>query len=347
MSMSLAHPLIREDVERVAACLERLQALQGAHLLLTGGTGFFGKWLLALCDGLNEQGWNLRVTVISRDPQRFLDSEPHYRSCSWLHWQVADIRDLSAVQLRADYLLHAATDSSVAGQTDRLALFDTLYHGTRETLELAVRSGVRRVLLTGSGAQYGDGLEEGGWREVDTRACASFDARQVYGEGKRVAEMLGALYAERHAFDVVHTRGFAFVGPGLPLDAHFAVGNFIRDALFRERIVLASAGLALRSYLYGADLAGWLLTLLARGEGGTVYNIGSDQALSIADLARRTGALLAPGKPLEIPAAAPGTQRSRYIPDIQRARGLGLEVWTSLDEALLRTARWCEDSAGH
>ncbi|KAF1053175.1 MAG: dTDP-glucose 4,6-dehydratase [Stenotrophomonas maltophilia] len=344
-SLSLASPQIRADIQHVAAQLSGLETLRNTHLLITGGTGFFGKWLLALCDGLVEQGWNLRVTVISRDPQRFLAIEPHYRRCRWLNWCQADIRDLSAIDLRADFLLHAATDSSVAGQADRLALLDTLYHGTREVLELAVRSGVQRVLLTGSGAQYGAGLQEGGWKEDASAACDSHDARQVYGEGKRVAEMLAAIYASRHGFDVINTRGFAFAGPGLPLDAHFAIGNFIRDALFRPRISLNSAGLMKRSYLYGADLAGWLLTLLARGEGGTVYNVGSDQALSIAELARRTGALLAPGKPVDIPTSPAAAPHSVYVPDIGRARALGLDVWTSLDQALLRTAHWCREGA--
>jgi nucleoside-diphosphate-sugar epimerase len=345
MALCLEDPLIRDDILRIIGRLSGLEVLRDRHLLLTGGTGFFGKWLLALCDGLNQQGWNLRVTVISREPTRFLQAQPYYRHCAWLGWLAADIRQLAGVELRADWLLHAATDSSVVGQADRLALFDTLCQGTREVLELAARSGVRRVLLTGSGAQYGNGLEQGIWHEDDSRACASHDARQVYGEGKRVAEMLGALYAERHGFDVIATRGFAFVGPGLPLNGHFAIGNFIRDALFGQRIVLKSAGLAVRSYLYGADLAGWLLTLLARGESGTVYNIGSDQALSIAELARRVGAELAPGKPVDIPPATGGEPRSLYVPDIRRAQGLGLDVWTPLDEALRRTAGWCRRGA--
>ncbi|TBV10588.1 NAD-dependent epimerase/dehydratase family protein [Stutzerimonas kirkiae] len=345
MGLNLACEPIREDIRRVAEHLRGLEVLRGRHLLLSGGSGFFGKWLLALCDWLNEQGWMLRVTVISRDPERFLALQTHYRSSTWLAWLKADVRALPAQDMQADFLLHAATDSSAAGQADRLALFDTLYQGTRQLLELAARSGVRRVLLTGSGAQYGNALEEGGWSETDTRACASHDALQAYGEGKRVQEMLGALYAERHAFDVVYTRGFAFVGPGLPLNGHFAIGNFIYDALHRERIVLNSSGEALRSYLYGADLAGWLMTLLARGEAGGVYNVGSDQALTIAELARRVGAELAPGKPVEIPSATGSGLRSAYVPDIQRARALGLDVWTPLDQALRRTALWCRHCA--
>lgn len=338
-SMSLANPLIREDIQRIAARLPSLEALRDRHLLLTGGTGFFGKWLLALCEWLDEQGWNLRVTVISRDPERFLRAQPRYRQCPWLRWLAADIRNLPITDMQADFLLHAATDSSVTGQADRLALFDTLYQGTRQVLELAVRSGVSRVLLTGSGAQYGNALHNGGWSESDSRACASHEAHQVYGEGKRVQEMLGAIYADRHGFDVVHTRGFAFGGPGLPLDAHFAIGNFVRDALHRDAIVLDSAGDAIRSYLHGADLAAWLLFLLVNGKPGEVYNVGSDEAISIAELAARVGSRLAPHKPVRI-SGEPGDTRSHYVPDIGKARALGLDVWTTLGESIDSMGRW-------
>lgn len=339
MPVSLANPLIREDLQGIFGHLGGLDALRGGHLLLSGGTGFFGKWLLALCDLLNEQGWGLRVTVLSRDPQRFLSAEPRYRDCDWLNWITADMRQLQAQDLRADFLLHAATDASLTGQVDRLKLLDDLYEGSRRVLDLAVRSGVRRVLTIGSGAQYGvpagDRL-----REDDARACSSTDPSQVYGEAKRLQEMLAALYAERHGLEVVFSRCFAFLGAGLPLDTHFAVGNFIRDALYRERIILNSSGEALRSYLYGADLAGWLLCLLAGGQNGKVYNVGSDAALSIADLARRVGALLAPDKPVQIGTATGNNLRSAYVPDISPARELGLSVWTPLDEAILRTAAW-------
>lgn len=343
MSVSLANPLIREDLQGIFSHLGGLEALRGARLLLSGGTGFFGKWLLALCDLLNEQGWDLRVTVLSRDPQRFLNAVPRYRNCAWLSWITADIRQLQAHQLRADFLLHAATDASLAGQADRLKLLDDLYEGSRRVLDLAVRSGVRRVLTVGSGAQYGIAVGDR-LREDDARACSSTDPSQVYGEAKRLQEMLAALYAERHGLEVVFSRCFAFLGAGLPLDTHFAIGNFIRDALYRERIVLNSSGEALRSYLYGADLAGWLLCLLAGGQNGKIYNVGSDAALSIADLARRVGALLAPDKPVQIGVAGGNNLRSAYVPDICAARELGLTVWTPLDEAILRTAAWARQA---
>lgn len=340
MQMNLGCKIVRDDIFRVSQYLNALESLRGRHLLIAGGTGFFGRWMLALCDGLNEQGWGLRVTVISRNPGAFLAEQPYYQDCSWLAWLGADICALPAVDSRFDYLIFAATDSSLAGQADRLKLFDQMYQGARQIFEFAVRHGVSRVLLAGSGAQYGRSQGDNPFSEADSCACNSNDAAQVYGEGKRVQEMLGALYAERYGIEVVHTRGFAFVGPGLPMNGHFAIGNFIRDALYAERIVLNSSGLALRSYLYGADLAGWLLTLLARGAAGGVYNVGSDQAISIADLARRVCSVLSPGKLVDIPNDSGEGIRSRYVPDIRLAKDLGLGVWTPLDLALKQTASW-------
>jgi len=152
-------------------------------------------------------------------------------------------------------------------------------------------------------------------------------------------ELLGTLSGLR----CVTARCFAFSGPGLPTDGHFALGNFVRDALAAEAISVQGDGTPLRSYLHGADLAVWLLTLLTLGEAGTAYNVGSDEALSIAELATRIRDTLAPHKPVQIQKQAPieGMQaKQRYVPGIERARALGLAPWTSLEDSVKAAAAY-------
>lgn len=315
--------------------------LAGRHLLITGGTGFFGRWLLAALSKLNQQGNDISVTIASRDPARFLALHPGYRDCAWLNWLAGDIRSLRTLPGRpADLILHAAADTSAAAQANPLELFDTLIEGARRVFDLAVSSRVARVLVTGSGAQYGAAPDCGGISESYSGACASNAVASAYGEGKRAQETLAALYAQHHGLEVVMTRCFAFAGPGLPLDGHFAIGNFVRDALQSDEIVLSSSGEAVRSYLHGADLAVWLLTLLLRGVPGAAYNVGSDQAITIAELAQRVVARIAPHKTLRILGRPDGAARSYYVPDITRAKELGLDVWTSLDSSIDSMADW-------
>ncbi|WP_256579450.1 NAD(P)-dependent oxidoreductase [Pseudomonas sp. YY-1] len=343
-SVSPESSLIRTDLRRIPAALGLAESLAGRHLLMTGGTGFFGKWLLALLYELNRQGAAIEVTLVSRDPTRFLALQPEYRSCTWLHWLVGDVRDLRRLPGRpVELILHAAADTSAAAHADPLTLFDCIVGGARRVLDLAIADGAQRVLLTGSGAQYGV-LSGPGVTETSPGACASNSVDSTYGEAKRAQEVLGAIYAKHYGVDVIMTRCFAFSGAGLPLDAHFAIGNFVRDALWKEAVVLNSSGEALRSYLHGADLAGWLLTLLLRGESGQAYNVGSDQAISIAELARRVLGRVAPGKSLQILGQANGGGRSFYVPDISRARQLGLDIWTSLDASIDSMADWARNS---
>lgn len=334
---------IQADLIRIADILDVHEALSGKHLLLTGATGFFGQWLLALLAVLNREGVGVEVTAVSRAPQRFLVDQPEYADCPWLHWLAGDIRDLQCVPRRSvDLILHAATDTSAAAHARPLELFDSIVGGARRVLDLAERDAAGRVLLTGSGAQYGP-LSVGDLVTEDyLGACPSHSAGSVYGEAKRAQEVLGSIYAKSHGVDVILTRCFAFSGPGLPLDAHFAIGNFVRDALCAGEIVLQSSGQALRSYLYGADLAGWLLKLLVHGDSGRAYNVGSDQGVSIAELAHRVAARVAPDKPVRILGQADCTGRSFYVPDISRARRLGLDVWTPLDASIDRMAEWAK-----
>ena len=123
-----------------------------------------------------------------------------------------------------------------------------------------------------------------------------------------------------YGFDTVIARLFAFVGPLFPLDENFAAGNFIRDALAGGPVQIDGDGTPYRSYLYAADLAIWLWTLLMLGERGTAYNVGSPDAVSIADLARRVVEVAAPRAEIRIAhAAIPGVPAARYIPATDRA----------------------------
>ncbi|MDU9041536.1 NAD(P)-dependent oxidoreductase [Pseudomonas corrugata] len=330
-----------DGLSSILAGLSLQNELAGAHLLLTGGTGFFGRWLLALLCDLNSRGAAITVMIASRNPSRFLTANPEYRECDWISWFTGDIRDLVDLPGRApDLILHAAADTSAAANAHPLELFNTLVEGARRVFDIASRTPSSRVLITGSGAQYGSLSSAAGVHESYSGACASHVAASAYAEGKRAQETLGALYAQCYGIKVVMARCFAFAGPGLPLDGHFAIGNFVRDALYGDDIVLNSSGQAVRSYLHGADLAVWLLTLLVRGEPGVAYNVGSDDAISIADLARRVVARIAPHKPVTVLGRCEDGGRSFYVPDISRARGLGLDVWTSLDASIDSMANW-------
>lgn len=333
-------PLICSDLQRVPASLGLADELAGRHLLLTGCTGFFGKWLLALLYRMNVVGVGVEVTVVSRNPSRFLTSHPRYRDCSWLHWLATDVRELElAVPRPIDLIIHAAADTSAMAHKDPVSLFDSIVFGARRVLDLAVSAGAKRILFTGSGAQYGS-LPESRVTEEYIGACVSNNSGSAYGEAKRAQETLGAIYAKNYGVDVVMTRCFAFSGPGLPLDGHFAIGNFIRDALWEDEVLLKSAGRAVRSYLHGADLAGWLLTILMRGESGQAYNVGSDQSISVGELAHKIVDRIAPGKSVRILGKVDDFERNYYVPDISKARRLGLDVWTSLDDSINSMAEW-------
>ena len=317
-------------------------ALDGKRLLLTGGTGFFGKWLLALLQRLNATGTQVQANVVSRDPTRFLGAHPEHADQAWLHWIAADLRDLGARQDRpVDLVLHAATDTSSRAHEQPLEIFSSIVDGTRCVLEYAHRNGARRLLLTGSGAQYGAIPDGQPAAEAALLACDSLLAQSIYGESKRMQETLAAVYMQQTGIEVVMTRCFAFSGPGLALDGHFAIGNFVRDALSGHGITLNSSGQAVRSYLHGADLAVWLLILLSEGRAGHAYNVGSDRPVSVAELARLVRLQLAPGAPLRILGQADGP-RSYYVPAVDEARALGLAPWTSLEDSIDAMAAWAK-----
>lgn len=332
-----------DDFRRLAAHIDG-SGLDGKTILVSGATGFFGMWMLALFRWLHdERKQQFRVLAISRDPQSFEQKHSWIAGAPWLKWVTGDIREFAFPDEPIDYAIHAATDTSAAAGRSPRVLLESIVGGTRHMLDCAAECDAKRVLLVSSGGAYG-GQATDMPRLVETSHTgpSTMDVGSAYGEGKRMMELLGAIHAHETACEVVSARCFAFVGAGLPLDGHFAIGNFIRDALDKEQIVIRGDGKGVRSYLYAADLAAWLITLLLKGGNREVYNVGSDAEVTIGDLARTVIATLAPSKEVVIEGAASGPGAgNRYIPSINRAREqLGLDAWTSLPLAIERTALW-------
>ncbi len=223
-------------------------------------------------------------------------------------------------------------------------LAEIILTGMRQVLKFARHSGAAKLLFTSSGAVYGrQPAEISHVTEDYAGAPDTMDTRATYGHSKRLAEHLCAL--EQSAGSLCQAkiaRCFAFVGPHLPLDAHFAVGNFIRDGLAGRAIDIQGDGTPLRSYLYAADLAVWLWTILFRGAANHPYNVGSDEAISIAQLAQLVASRFDPAPTVRIAREpVPGAAPAQYVPLCARARHeLGLQVQVALPQAIERTIRW-------
>ncbi len=341
----MPNPLERDLNHILAHTAEVWTELRGARLFVTGGTGFFGCWLLEsfvwACDALH---LDATLTVLTRSPEAFRAKAPHLAGHPAIHLWRGDVRSFVFPEGHFTHVIHGATEASAALNREQpLLMLDTIVDGTRRTLDFAVTAGVKRCLLISSGLIYGaqpatvSHIPESYPGGPDTT-----DPRRVYGEGKRLAELLGTVYARQSGLECTIVRPFAFTGPYLPLDIHFAIGNFIADCIQGRPIQIRGDGTPLRSYLYAADLAIWLWTILVRGESGRAYNAGSEEAVSIAQLAVQVTQSLGSGQPVEIAGKpAPGVPAEHYVPDTARARReLGLEQWISLDEAIRRTAQW-------
>lgn len=330
--------ILDEDLAQVNAALAPLwPRLSGARIFMTGGTGFIGRWML---EALARSGVDAEVTLLSRDPEGFSARAPHLAA----RFQLlrGDVTGFDPPEGSFTHVIHAATDASAAlNAGDPRRMFDTIVTGTRRALDFALDRGAERFFFLSSGAVYGPQpwhvthVSEDWQGAPDPR-----DPRSAYGEGKRAAEMLCTIYARQFGLDTVNARIFALLGPLLSLDIHFAAGNFIRDAIAGRSIRVEGSGEAVRSYLYAADLTVWLWTLLIAGRNGAVFNLGSEEAVSIANLARRTADILgAPGVEI-LGRPDPGWNPGRYVPSTAAIRtALNVAPKTSLDEAIRRTAR--------
>ncbi len=302
-----------------------MNAFDNKHIFITGGTGFFGKSILSCI----RRGFlpKTRFTILSRDPQKFLQTNPEFRDLENVAYVAGDVRDFK-YDGSVDFVFHAATPAVTDISDDEMT--SIILEGTAHVLNYAKKCGAEKILMTSSGAVYGP---------VPNIAHISEDMPchpvTAYGIAKLKAERMCA----DSGLHALLPRCFAFVGPYLNLDIHYAIGNFIRDGLNGGDIVVKGNGTPYRSYLYADDLVHWLFTILAQGEHARPYNVGSDDGHSIAEIAQLVASHFTPPPRVGIlDQTPPMSPPLHYVPDISCARDeLGLSVEVSLTHAIDRT----------
>ena len=206
--------------------------IRDKRIFLTGSTGLFGKWLLTELQELNAE-----LVILTRNPEAFRKSFPLVESMT-VNFVKGDIRDFEFPKGRFDYCIHAATpvvSDDLNNAEDEMT--SVIVNGTKRVIEFAQTTGVGRLLYVSSGAVYGVQPPQ-----VE-RIPENFPCNPVtaYGKGKLRAEEL----CLQSSIDCMIARCFAFVGPQMPLDAHFAIGNFIGNCLRNEPIVIKGDGTAI------------------------------------------------------------------------------------------------------
>lgn len=241
------------------------------------------------------------------------------------------------------YIIHCATSASAALNSERpLEMIDVIYGGQKRVLEVAAELGVQRVLFPSSGAVYGK------LPKTVTRFSESFSGApdlsndgNAYHEAKRLAELMGVCQASRTSVEFVSARMFAFLAPLLPLDRHFAAGNFLRDALRGGPIKILGSGRDLRSYMYGSDMVEWLWKMLINGRNMTAYNCGGDIPVSVLELAQTIAAEIGGNVKVHVENQDSPVEPNHYLPDVSLAKtSLGVSLKVNLAESVRRYRNW-------
>lgn len=337
-----AAQMVRKDCEAVLkANAGQLEGLRNKKILITGGTGFVGSWLCELLIALNDvYSFHVDIWILARTKQRFEQFAPHLLLRNDVKFIFKNVVGVTELPSGLDYVIHAAANPDNREHSSQpLNTARVITQGTEAVLAAASRlTNLKKVLFVSSGHIYGAqsaAVSENGCGAPDCNSSVS-----VYGEAKRYAEMLCASYRSQYRLPTVTVRPFALVGPYQPLDRPWAVNSFLREGLLGQNIRILGDGKTLRSYLYGSDMAFWSLRILLSGEVGAAYNVGSDKAIQLFDLAEMISSNFSEVRPV-VCGLHKSTARSSFVPDISTAVSrFDLAVTVPLNEAITKTINW-------
>jgi nucleoside-diphosphate-sugar epimerase len=355
--------VVAHDLNFISDQLQNeFREMEGRNLLVAGGAGFLGFYLVQSVLAWNESGRAQRpiaITVLDnfvRGVPDWLTARPNLRL---LRHDIA--APLPADLGHHDYIVHAASIASPIYYRQRpIETMDANVNGLRFILDRCVqqqRTGapVRGVLFFSSSEIYGDPPPENIPTPETFRGLVSCTGpRACYDESKRFGETLCVNFARERGVPVKVARPFNNYGPGLKITDRRVIPDFARDIFANRDITMLSDGSAKRTFCYVADAVCGYYKVLMRGQPGEAYNIGVETPeISMAGLADK---LVAIGRQRfgytgRIVRAASADQDylvdnpNRRCPDIRKARtAIGYTPQVALDDGLERTLAWYSEN---
>ena len=346
-----AADIARTDCARVIpSVLDQLGGIDGANVLVTGGTGFFGSWICEAIAYLNEvHHKKTKLYLVARDKECFETRLAHLSKKPYVQFIRCDVRSLGEIPKDVNYVIHAASNPDFRFHSSNpIETMTTISEGTQAVLRAVDRvSDLRMFLNVSSSAVYSARAGMQPIPESSEGLPLAAIGRYPFAEAKRYAEALCASARSAARIPIVTVRPFTFLGAYQDLDAPWAINNFMRDALAKRPIRLLGDGQTVRSFMYGADLAAWLLVILLRAKSGQTYNVGSDTGCPLLEVARKVAARAEPTADVVTNASLTGAVPNSFlVPDTTAAkRDFGLQPYTSLDLAIERTIAWYKRQA--
>jgi nucleoside-diphosphate-sugar epimerase len=334
-------PLLKSDLEEVFTnSRNNFKKLQGKVLFISGGTGFFGKWIIESINYANMKlETPIKIISVSRNPELFFKTYPHFKIFKNFQLLKGDLSTDFPILDQIDYLIHSAADVRTSLHESQRELFLQQEELIVENIKkLSQEHSILRLLFTSSGAVYGNLSNNSALPKEDTTNSSELSA---YGEAKVKAELSISQFCKDNDIPYNLARCFAFIGPYLPLDKSYAAGNFFLDSISNRQIIIKGDGSPQRGYLYMSDLVSALLALLMHKETNTIFNIGSSELISIKELAEKVSALYST-KPVKVLQTQREDQNINcYAPNIQKATSeLAWSPKVTLDESLVRFKNW-------
>ena len=310
--------------------------------LLTGCTGFFGYWLVrSFIEANKKYNLNIKLFILTRNKNNLINKLLKDKIINFI---IGDIRNFNYPKNKIDYIIHGATTSALEtfNKQNPLEKISIIVDGTKNILNLTKKNKCKKFLYLSSGSVYGKEFKlNKKMKESDVGNLNHIDSNldlSVLGQSKKMAETLVSIYSKTNNISSSIARCFTFVGPLLPLDIHYAIGNFLKNKVSNKNILINSTGESIRSFMYMTDLTVWLLSILFFGKNDDIYNVGSDKGVSIKKLAKMVNNLEKNNSKIKIKKITRINDKNSYVPSVSKSKKiLNLKIKYNLKESLKKT----------
>lgn len=313
-------------------------------ILVTGGAGFIGSHLVNRLLLMGHHVWTL--DDLSNGKTEFLDSVTSNKRHTFVHDSVTNRTNVEKLVQQCDAVYHLAAVLGVKKTVENpLKVIEGNLDGTRIVLESAYKHRAK-VILASTSEIYGKNEKLPFKEDADRVLGPPSIHRWSYSTAKAIDEHLGFAYSDK-GLPVTVLRYFNAYGPRQTSSQYGGVvPRFIKAALNNQPIEVHGDGTQSRCFTYISDTIAGTVAALGQKANGLAFNIGSDQPITIQDLATNIHRLTVTSSPIvKIPYAeayGPGYEdMPARIPDLTRSKTiLGYRPNVSLGVGLRKTIEW-------